>query len=276
MDNYNYFRFPGFLTKACTLSYDDGVFEDVRLIEIMRKYGLKGTFNLNSCHLVTGGTKTRLGPEAIKELFGEDTEIALHGYSHLPLGRISASLMVRDVVSNKEHLEETFEKVIRGMAYAYGTYSDEAVEILRLCDVAYSRTTRTTEAFDLPDDWLKLHPTCHHNNPKLFELVDKFLEPDPPKAIQKKPKLFYLWGHSYEFPRDNNWEVIEKFAKIMGSREDVWHATNMQVYDYVDAFKRLRFSSAFTYVENPSVIDVYMTVNDKNILAKAGAVTKIG
>ena len=62
----------------------------------------------------------------------------------------------------------------------------------------------------------------------------------------------------------------------MGSREDVWHATNMQVYDYVDAFKRLRFSSAFTYVENPSVIDVYMTVNDKNILAKAGAVTKIG
>jgi len=41
-------RFPGFRDKAVTLSYDDGVRQDKRLISIMQKYGLKGTFNINS------------------------------------------------------------------------------------------------------------------------------------------------------------------------------------------------------------------------------------
>ena len=34
--------------KAFTMSYDDGVFQDIRLIEILNRYGLKATFNLNS------------------------------------------------------------------------------------------------------------------------------------------------------------------------------------------------------------------------------------
>ena len=34
--------------KAITFSFDDGVEQDVRTIEILDKYGLKGTFNLNS------------------------------------------------------------------------------------------------------------------------------------------------------------------------------------------------------------------------------------
>ena len=107
MQNQNMMRFPGFLTKACTLSYDDGASDDIRLIEIMRKHGLKGTFNLNSCHL-DHGSKSRLSENAIKEVIGEDTEVAIHGFNHLPLGRISAPIMVRDVVANKEDLEKRF------------------------------------------------------------------------------------------------------------------------------------------------------------------------
>lgn len=43
-----FMRFPQGRAKALTLSYDDGVEQDIRLIEIMGKHGLKGTFNLNS------------------------------------------------------------------------------------------------------------------------------------------------------------------------------------------------------------------------------------
>ena len=43
-----FMRFPGGAYKVVTLSYDDNVEEDVRLVEIMKKHGLKGTFNLNS------------------------------------------------------------------------------------------------------------------------------------------------------------------------------------------------------------------------------------
>lgn len=41
-------RYPGGVMKALTLSYDDGVVHDRRLVEICNRYGLRGTFNLNS------------------------------------------------------------------------------------------------------------------------------------------------------------------------------------------------------------------------------------
>jgi len=268
------FRFPGFLTRACTLSYDDGVSDDERLIGIMRKYGLKGTFNLNSMHLVLTDDK-HLSVNKIKELYGEDTEIAIHGYRHLLLENYPAPLAFRDIIANREHLEKSFNRVVRGMAYAYGSYNEEVIDMLRKSGVAYARTTKSTEGFDLPTEWLTLHPTCHHNNPRLFELIDEFLAEAPRGIRNQKPRLFYLWGHSYEFPRDNNWDVIERFGEKMAASDKVWHATNMEVYKYVEAFNRLVFALDMSCVENPSAIDVYITVNGKDIIAKAGETTDI-
>jgi len=271
----NLLRFPGFLTRACTLSYDDGVRDDARLIEIMRKYGLKGTFNLNSCNLQGAGGRCHTADE-IKELFGEDTEIALHGYNHHSLAKVSPALAMRDVVADRDCLEKTFGRIVRGMAYANGSYDESVIEMLRAAGVAYSRTTKATYSFDLPDEWLALHPTCHHKDPRLFELLDAFLAPPERNYFWSiKPRLFYLWGHSYEFPRDNNWDVIEKFGEILSKRDDVWHATNMEIYKYVDAFNRLVFSSDFDYVENPSATDVYICFKSYNVIAKAGETTKI-
>ena len=43
-----YMRYPLGKTKAVTLSYDDGTRHDIKLIDIMTKYGIKGTFNINT------------------------------------------------------------------------------------------------------------------------------------------------------------------------------------------------------------------------------------
>jgi hypothetical protein len=268
----NLMRFPGFKNRACTLSYDDGVKDDVQLVGIMRKYGIKGTLNLNSCGF-DGTRPKRMSAEEIKELIGDgnDIEIALHGYNHLSLAKVTAPLAMRDVVADRETIEKTFGRIVRGMAYANGSYNDEVIELLRDAGVVYSRTTNSTEGFGLPENWLALHPTCHHNNPRLFELVDEFLtDPTSNYFWAGKPKLFYLWGHSYEFPRDNNWDVIEKFCEIMSKRNDVWHATNIEIYKYVEAFGRLVFSSDMCYVENPTSTDIYMTFKGKDFLVKAG------
>ena len=91
----------------------------------------------------------------------------------------------------------------------------------------------------------------------------------------KKPRLFYLYGHSFEFPRDNNWDRIEEFGKKMAERNDVWHATNMEIYKYVEAFKRLVFSADGNIIENPSAIDVYINVIDNDVLVKAGSTVSI-
>ena len=89
-----------------------------------------------------------------------------------------------------------------------------------------------SHSFALPQDWLRLCPTCHHNDPALFPLTQRFLDEDGPA-----PALFYLWGHSYEFEEDGNWARMEEFLQLAGGRPEVWYATNLEVYRYVTAFR---------------------------------------
>ena len=147
-------------------------------------------------------------------------------------------------------------------------------ELLKLCGIVYARITAPSESFKLPTDWLKLAPTAKHMHPELFDLVDKFLAPDKGGAWNDGPSLFYLWGHSYEFTRDNNWDVIERFGEKMAERNDIWHATNIEVYNYVQAFKNLVFTLDMSYVENPSALDVYLHNGRTEVLAKAGEITR--
>lgn len=270
-----YLKFPGFLSKAVTLSYDDGRIEDVRLVETMRKYGLKGTLNLNSSRIYPEGNDFHPTLAQFKEFAKSgDIEIAVHGVKHLLLTKFPPTFITREILSDREALEKMFATTVRGMAYAYGVYNDEIAELLRLCGIVYARITAPSENFKLPSDWLKLAPTCKHMHPELFDLVDKFLAPEKSGAWNDGPSLFYLWGHSYEFTRDNNWDVIERFGEKMAERNDIWHATNIEVYNYVQAFKNLVFTLDMSYVENPSALDVYLNNGKTEVLAKAGEVTK--
>ena len=275
MQNERFLLFPGFRLKALTFSYDDCVNEDVRLVETFRKNSLKGTFNINSELLGRNGKMTL---EEAKALYGDDMEVALHGAQHLPLKKMSTAVAMRDVLVDRENLERGFGKIIRGMAYAYGSYNEEVVEMLRDAGIAYSRTTKNTNKFNLPDDWLTLHPTCHHSSEDLDKLTEEFIAPVDESSSSYwriNPKLFYVWGHSYEFRDNNNWELIEKFCELMGKQKDVWFATNIEIYSYVKAFESLVFSSDLTFVENPSATDVYLKVNKKKIVAKAGELTRL-
>ncbi len=169
-------------------------------------------------------------------------------------------------LKDRIELKKIFYRQIRGMAYAYGRYTEETLQILKNCGIKYSRTTDSTRNFLIPTNWLELMPTCHHNDEKLFELLDAFLASEEEKYYMRLPRLFYLWGHSYEFDNNNNWEVIEKFAKKVGNRDDVWYATNIEVYEYVKAFDSLEFSMDGRIVYNPSGFDVYIDYYGKNVI----------
>jgi len=88
-----------------------------------------------------------------------------------------------------------------------------------------------------------------------MELARQFAEVTG--KTNRGPALFYLWGHSYEFEADDNWHVIEEFAEYIGGREDIWYATNIEIYDYIDAYNRLIFSMDFTKVYNPTATELF-------------------
>lgn len=266
MREYVFLRYPNFKDKAVTLSYDDGVIADKRMVEILNKYGIKCTFNISSQILNIPG---RLTNEEVLEVY-KGHEIAAHGQYHKALADIATPLAVLDVINGKKELEDLTSQRIIGMAYASGSFNDDVVDILDKCGIKYCRTTHSTKEFFIPNDWLRLDPTCHHNDPELMDLARQFLEEQPAYYWARHAKLFYLWGHSYEFDNDSNWEVLEEFCKYVSNRDDIWYCTNRELFDYVQSYKRLEFSANGKRVYNPTTTTVYMDYYEKKVVVKPG------
>lgn len=258
-------RFPNGKAKALTLSYDDGVIQDKRLINILKPYGIKATFNINSGMFANEDAidTGRMSLNQAKELYRNTYhEIAVHSVTHPFLEKLPLPIAVDEVLQDRKNLEENFGGVIRGMAYPFGTYSDSLIEALKNIGIAYSRTVISTCDFRIPTDWLRLTATCHHKDSAQPELTEKFIKSNPDsERFNRQPLLFYLWGHSYEFDNDNNWNVIEEFAQKIGNREDIWYATNIEIYDYVEAYNNLKFSVDGKTVYNPSGKTVWFEKN---------------
>lgn len=269
-----FMRFPEGKAKALTLSYDDGVEQDIRLLEIMKKHGLKGTFNLNSGCYAEEGTvypeghiHRRMSASKVTELYTKSgQEVAVHGLTHPWLEQLPDHVMMRELVSDRENLENQFHAIVRGMAYPFGTFDDRVVECVKRAGLVYARTVISSHKFDIPTDWLRLEATCHHNDPRLKELTQQFVSGNP----ERHSWLFYLWGHSYEFEANDNWNVMEEFAESIGNRDDIWYATNIQIYDYVQAWQRLEFSADGRRVYNPSVTEVWFRKDGRIYSVKPG------
>lgn len=268
-----YMRLKDGKTKVLTLSYDDGVVQDIRLMKIMDQYGLKGTFNINTgCYLPEDAERPRFygtlkRSEAAELYKNSGHEIAVHSLTHPFLERLPKSEIIYEIMEDRKNIESDYQTVARGMAYPFGTYNNQVVRILDDCGICYSRTVHSTHTFEFPENWLTLNPTCHHTDEKLMELADQFVNG---KSRYNHCRMFYLWGHSYEFDDNDNWEVIEKFAKFTGGKDDIWYATNIEIYDYVKAYENLQISVDKRVIYNPSAIDVWMTDRDETFAVKAG------
>ena len=271
-------RFPEGKRKALTLSYDDGVEQDRTLLDILNAAGLKCTFNLNSgCfppegHVwPEGQIHRRMTRSAVQALYGAPHEVAVHTLTHPDLTQLPMNLMVREIGQDRINLEEIFGGVIRGAAYPFGTYSDETVQALESCGIVYCRTVNSSHDFAIPQDWLRLRPTCHHDDPMLDELCSRFLE----DSAYFNSKLFYLWGHAYEFEANDNWQRIRDFAAKMGGHEDIWYCTNIEVYDYIAAWKQLLSSADGRTFANPTATDLWAEENGRVFAIPAGKTVKI-
>ncbi|GLC31953.1 polysaccharide deacetylase family protein [Clostridium omnivorum] len=268
--------FHGGNKKAFTLSYDDGITQDKKLVDIFNKYKLKATFNLNSglqgeegSFVINDLLIKRMNREEITHLY-DGHEIAIHGLNHLSLIDIPKELMVKEVLEDKINHESMYGYPIRGMAYPYGTYNETVFQVLEALGVEYSRTVNNHREFRLPSNFLEWNPTAHHNDPDLMELAKRFVQGE-----SLGMELFYLWGHSYEFDLDNNWNVIEELCEHISNKDNIWYATNIQIVDYLNAVHSLKFSADFTSVFNPTAISTWIELSGTKIEIKPGETKKL-
>lgn len=253
--------YPKGRTKAVTLSYDDGKVSDRKMVSILNRYGIKGTFNLSFGKL--GKTGTHLDyifPEEIGELY-ENHEVACHTYNHSTVTLLSKSELMSEILENRVVLEKFVKYPVRGFAYPMGVYNDSVKEVLRLCQIEYARLARSTQRFDIPNDFLSWSATCHHNN-DLLDKTQEFIDRARPGILG----LMVVWGHSYEFEEQNNWELLEAFSEKIYQQNDMWFATNIQIVNYFKSFERLLFAADNSFVVNPTATEITLLVNDEELI----------
>ena len=284
---YRFLRFPEGKLKAVTFSYDDGVRQDIRFSEILNDHGMKGTFNINSSRAKNGSSSSLSFDEIKEHILEKGHEVAIHGAFHRAPCLQRTVDGIRDVLDCRIALESGLGTIVRGMAYPDsgiklnqpGASSYEKVrEYLSDLGVAYSRTLGgDNDSFELPCDPYAWMPSAHHNNPKIFEFIEKFnsITEDSQYYSRKTAKLFYIWGHSYEFDNNQNWDRIERICGELGGKSDVWYATNIEIHDYIEAYKSLVFSADERIVYNPTLKKVWFWMDNKMFAVAPGETLKL-
>lgn len=223
--------------KAITFSYDDGVTQDIRLIELMNKYGLKSTFNINSELLGDRGILIRnenrishykVHPEDVKYIY-EGHEIAAHTLTHPNLTKQDDQEVIRQVEKDRLNLSELAGYEVVGMAYPCGgTNNDDRVAkiIKENTGIKYSRTITLNNSFDLQDNLYRFNPTAFHLDfDDIMQLGQQFID-----LKTDTPKIFYIWGHSYEMDYGADyWVKLEEFFKLISNRDDIFYGTNKEI-----------------------------------------------
>ena len=264
------FLYPNGKKQALTFSFDDNQNFDKRLIEIFDKYNLKCTFNINSGTLGVTADQNSDGnvyvkPEEVKEVY-KNHEVAVHGVDHKYISTLTDVMIVNEFLEDRKALEALTGKLVQGAAYAFGWHNERIMNILKTVGIKYSRGVDATYGFFPPQDFLDWKPTCHQADACLKDLGNQFL--DCPGYIELP--LMYVWGHSYEFGRSGNWTDIEEFCKMMSGKDYIWYATNMEIYNYINATRSLEFFADGKKVFNPTLIEIWVELSGKTITIKPG------
>ena len=204
--------------------WDDGVVDDIRLCETLRRAGARASFNLNpGLHSAQRSAPWRYRDckDVIRLSKGEllstykGFTIANHSISHPWPTRIPLAQWKTEVFDGRKQLQDFFGQEITGFVYPYGDTNPEVAKIVRDAGHVYARGTGSKTPCFPPVDPLCFTPDCHH------AAVDFWTRYENAKAIGSP--VFYFWGHAYEFVTEEDWKLYEtKLARFNSDPDAVW------------------------------------------------------
>lgn len=226
--------FPGGKRKAFNITYDDGVLQDVRFVTLLNRYGVKGTFNLNSALMAeefawvhpNGMEVRRLSIEAARHLY-DGHEIAAHSLTHPDLSGLSDEELRWQLGEDKRRLEAIFQRPVEGFAIPFDYCDGRIAEIAKECGFSYLRTSQVTGDYSLSPDPYWQQAGFYHIQPGLADFVAGFLNTDRELAVCQ------IVGHSYDLDAENLWGTMELILAAVSSRDDVWLCTHAELVNFM-------------------------------------------
>lgn len=231
--------YPGGKAKAFNITYDDGVLQDVRFVELLNRYGMKGTFNLNSRLMEeefvwthpSGVEIKRLSREAVRNLY-DGHEIASHTLTHPYMNELTRGELLRQLGDDRKALEQHFGREVKGFAVPFSYYSDEIAKAAEDCGFEYARMSEFSLSYKPCADWYHWKTGVYHIMPELKPFVMGFLLTDRELAVCQ------IVGHSYDLDTEKLWDTMDSICAAVAEREDVWFCTNLELVRYLKAMEK--------------------------------------
>ena len=261
MSKYNIKKvYPYGKTKSFNVSYDDGVLQDVRFVEMLNKYKLKGTFNLNSGLMENefewthekGCIVKRLSKEKVLSLYNGH-EIASHTLTHPFLDGKTEEDIMYELKEDKKNLEKLFGIEIKGFAAPFHYYSDLIETCVKKSGFEYARISEESLSFKPQTDYYRWRATVFHLDDSLEKLVREFLSTDEELA------MFQIVGHSYDLDTENMWDEIETVFRQISLQEDICAMTTIEIINYLKAMNEAEITDG--YIVNNSEESLWFSVN---------------
>ena len=253
--------YPSGKSKAFNVTYDDGVLQDVRFVELLNKYNLKGTFNLNSGLMKnefewtheSGLVVKRLPSEKVVSLY-DGHEITSHTLSHPFMYDKSEDEILFELKEDKRNLEKLFQREIKGFAVPFDYYSELIEDCTKKCGFEYARISEESLSFKPQSDYHRWKATVFHLDESLEKLTRDFI------CTEEELALFQIVGHSYDLDTENMWDKIEKVFKEISSQDDILPMTTIEIIDYLKAMEKAEITN--NCIENHSKQPLWFLVND--------------
>lgn len=262
--------YPGGRPKAFNITYDDGILQDVRFVALLNRYGVPGTFNLNSQLMEqrfcwqheTGMTVTRLSPEEALHLY-DGHEVASHTLTHPDLNGLDKAEVLRQMTQDKATLERWFGRPVLGFGIPFDYYSPMIAQCAKEAGFAYSRNSGENRTYTPDRDYYDWRCGIFHLAPELDAYVNGFFAADTELA------LCQLVGHSYDLDAADLWDKLEAIVARMAGAETVWCATHLDIVQYLKASRAAIVTDAYLY--NNSSMPLWFAVNGRAVCLAPGA-----
>ncbi len=261
--------YPEGKNRAFNISYDDGVTQDVRFVELLNRYGLKGTFNLNYGLLrkgftwqhECGMTVRRLPEEEICRVY-QGHEIASHSYSHPYFDDMEETEILKELGADKFFLELLTGREITGYATPFYHYSPLMAQCVKQCGFSYARISEETNDYSIPEDFYAWKGSKFHWDADLVPFVEGFL------ATNQELALCQLVGHSYDLDVLDLWDTMEAICARVAGAGDVWAATHSELVEYLRDMEQAVITPESIY--NPGEGVLWFRVGDRTLCLAPG------
>ena len=242
--------FPDGARMAAVQSWDDGIPQDKRAAELLRKWGWRASFFFN-----------RNSPmvDHWKEFEDLGMEVASHSWSH-PFYPMQSPQRCRDEsVMMRLFLESKVGHPVISFAYpfnygaAYDSRGDYVLRSQREAGYLSGRSTLNGPlALDNLGEPLAMTTDAH------FLAGRERIQAAWNRAAATPRGVFYIWGHTYEIVSDADWAGFEDLLKTYGRKPATWYASQGDLM----VWKQLRETTKLTVSGDTNRLQIQLDCAD--------------